>query len=205
MRLAASQEAFVAGLAGRFRADGSQGCHVEQVAGLCAPAADAAPAAVLSGIAVERCEAKQAGGLAAAEAAEFGHVGAEAGGIDGATAGDRLDDGVTTGEFGVGGDTGAHPAIAGFDVGLEGLERGGGAASGLGAEFGAELAQGTELLDELAAEGEQVAELLEVALLGRGALETGEEAEAGEHGRINAVVLGALADGFGKSAGSARG
>ena len=162
MRLAVGGEALVAGPAGRFAADGGQGRHVEQVARLGPPAADAAPAAVLPGIAVEGGDTEQGGGLAAAEAAEFGHLGAEAGGIDGSAAGDRLDDGVTAAEFGVGGNACAHTAVAVLNVGLEGFERGGGAASGLGAEFGAELAQGTELLDEFAAEGEQVAEVLEV-------------------------------------------
>ncbi len=96
----------------------------------------------------------------------------------------------------------AHAAVAVGDVGLEGRERGAGAAGSLGVEFGAELAEGAELLDELAAEGEQVAEELEVPRLGRAGLQTVEEAETGEHGGIDAVVLGELSDGFGEAAGA---
>ena len=139
---------------------------------------------------------------AAAEGAEFGPVGAEAGGGDGAATGDRLDDGVAAGERGVGSDAVAHAAVAVGAVGLEGLERGAGAAGGLGVEFGAELAESAELLDELAAEGEQVAEELEVVRLGRGRLEAVEEAETGAHGGLDAVVLGELSDGFGEAAGA---
>ena len=86
----------------------------------------------------------------------------------------------------------ASAAVAAGDVGLEGLEGGAGAARDFGTDLGAELAEGAELLDELAAEGEQVAELLEIARLGRGGLEIVEESEAGEHGRIDAVVFACL-------------
>ena len=202
VRLAAGDEALVAGLGGRFPAHRGQGCHVEQMARLGAAAADGAVAAVLSGVAVEGGEAEQGGGLAAAKGAELGHVSAEAGGVDGTEAGDRLDDGVAAGELGVGSDALAHAAVAVGDVGLEGLERGAGAGSGLGVEFGAELAESAELLEELAAEDEQVAEELEVPRLGRDRLEAVEEAETGEHGGIDAVVLGELSDGFGEAAGA---
>ena len=53
-----------------------------------------------------------------------------------------------------------------------------------------------------AAESEQVAELLEVARLRRARIEVVEEAEAGQHGRIDAVVFGELADGFGEAPGA---
>ncbi len=139
---------------------------------------------------------------AAAEGTEFGHVSAEAGGVDGTAAGDRLDAGVAAGKRGVGSDALAHAAVAVGAGGLEGLERGAGAAGDLGVEFGAELAEGAELLEELAAEGEQVAEELEVVRLGWGGFEAVEEAEAGEHGGIDAVVLGELSDGFGEAAGA---
>lgn len=162
---------------------------MEQVAGL------GPPAPVLSAIAVEGGKTEQGGGLATAEAAEFGHGSTEAGGIDGSAAGDRLDDGVTATELGVGDDTCAHAAVAVFDVGMEGLARGGGAASGLGAEFGAEVAQRGELLDELAAQDEQVTEQEQVARLRRGR----RGGRSGPAWRIDAVVLGALADGFGKA------
>ena len=109
MGLAAGQQAFVTGFGGWFPADRSQSCHVEQAPGLGASSADAAPAAVLAGIAVEGGEAQQRGGLAATEGAEFGHGGTQAGG-------------------------------------------------GLGVEFGTELAQGRELLNQLAAESKQVTE-----------------------------------------------
>ncbi len=186
VRLAGGGEALVAVLGGRFPADRGQGCHVEQMARL------GAAAAVLSGVAVEGGEAEQGGGLAAAKGAELGHVSAEAGGVDGTEAGDRLDDGVAAGELGVGSDALAHAAVAVGDVGLEGRERGAGAASGLGVEFGAELA----------AEDEQVAEELEVPRLGRDRLQAVEEAETGEHGGIDAVVLGELSDGFGEAVGA---
>ena len=204
VRLAGGGEALVAGLGGRFPADRGQGCHVEQMARLGAAAADGAAAAVLSGVAVEGGETEEGGGLAAAEGTEFGHVSAEAGGVDGTATGDRLDAGVAAGERGVGSDALAHAAVAVGAGGLEGLERGAGAAGDLGVEFGAELAEGAELLEELAAEGEHVAEELEVVRLGRGGFEAVEEAEAGEHGGIDAVVLGELSDGFGEAAGPGR-
>ena len=127
---------------------------------------------------------------------------AERGSVDGAEAGNRLDDRVAAREFGVGSDAVAEAAVAVGDVGLEGLERGTGAAGGLGVEFGEELAESAELLDELATESEQVAEQPEVASLWRGAVKAVEEAEAGEHGGIDAVVLGELADGFGEAPGA---
>ena len=168
VRFAVGGEALVAGLGGRLVADRGHGGHVEQVAGLGAATTDGAAAAVLAGVAVEGGEAEEGGGLAAAEAAEFGHGGAEGGGVDGAEAWDRLDDGVATGEFGVGSDAVAHAAVAGSDVGLEGFGDGAEAAGGLGVELGGELAEGAELLEELAAEGEQVIEQLEVVRLGGG-------------------------------------
>ena len=201
-RLAAGEESFVEGLGRGFATDCGQGRHGEQVARLGAAAADGAAAAVLAGVAVEGSEAEEGSGLAAAEGAELGHVGAEAGGGDGAAAGDRADDGGAAGECGVGGDAGEHAALAVGAVGLQGVEGGAGAAGGLGSEFGAELAEGAELFDELAAEGEQVAEVLEVARLGWGRLEVVEEAEAGEHGGVDAVVLGESSDGFGEAAGA---
>ena len=201
-RLAAGEESFVEGLGRGFATDRGQGRHVEQVARLGAAAADGATAAVLAGVAVEGSEAEQGSGLAAAEGAELGHVGAEAGGGDGAAAGDRADDGGAAGECGVGGDAGEHAALAVGDVGLQGVEGGAGAAGGLRGEFGAELAEGAELFDELAAESEPVAEQLEVARQGRGRLEAVEEAEAGEHGGVDAVVLGELADGLGEAPGA---
>ena len=96
---------------------------------------------------------EEGGGLAAAEGSEFGHGSAEAGGVDGTAAGDRLDAGVAAGERGVGSDALPHAAVTVGAVGLEGLERGTGAAGGLGVEFDAELAEGAELLEELAAGG----------------------------------------------------
>ena len=93
-------------------------------------------------------------------------------------------------------------AVAVGDVGQQGVERGGGAGSGLVVDLGAELAQGAAHLDELAADSEQVAELAQVPRLGRGGPEVLEEAEAGEHGGIDAVVLGELADGLGEAPGA---
>ena len=58
------------------------------------------------------------------------------------------------------------------------------------------------MLDELAAEGEQVAEQARVGLLGRGGWQVVQEAEASEHGSIDAVVLGELADGLGEAPGA---
>ncbi len=202
VRFAVGGEALVAGLGGRLVANRGHGGHVEQVAGLGAATTDGAAAAVLAGVAVEGGEAEEGGGLAAAEAAEFGHGGAEGGGVDGAEAGDRLDDGVATGECGVGSDAVAHAAVAGSDVGLQGLEGGAEAAGGLGVEFGGELAEGAELLEEFAAEGEQVIEQLEVVRLGRGGFQAVEEAKASEHGGIDAVILGEPSYGFGEAPGA---
>ena len=93
----------------------------------------------------------------------------------------------------------AEAAVAVGDVGLEGLERGARAAGGLGVEFGDELAEGAKVLDELAAESEQVAEQAKVPRLGRGALKALEKAEASEPGGVDAVVLGEQADGLGEA------
>ena len=132
--------------------------------GLTATAADPATAAVLAGVVVEGSETEQGGRLTAVELAELGHVRAEAGDIDRAEAGDRLDDRGAAGKGGIGGDAGVHVAVAGGDRGLHPLEGRSGACGGFGIEFGAQLAKGGELLDKLAAESEQVTEQLEVVL-----------------------------------------
>ena len=75
-------------------------------------AADTAACAAVAGVAVEGRDAEQGGGLAAREVAELGHVGAQAGGVDRAEAGNRADDGGAAGERGVGGDAGLHPGVA---------------------------------------------------------------------------------------------
>ena len=125
---------------------------------------------MLSGVAVERGETEEGGGLGAAEGAEFGPVSAEAGGVTGPQPGidwmlaSRRESPASA----------AMRPPAAVAVGLEGLARGAGAAGGLGVEFGAELAERAELLEELAAEGEQVAEELEVVRLGRGGFQAVE-------------------------------
>ena len=202
MRFAEGGEAFVAGLGDGFAADRGGGGHVEQVARVEATATDAAVAAVLAGVAVEGGEAEQGGRLAAVEAAEFGHVGTEAGGIDGAEAGDRADDGSAVGERGVGGDAGLHAGIAVGDGGAQSVDGRMRAGGGLGIEFGTELAEGVELADELAAAGEQVAEQGEVARPWQGRAEVLEQAEASEHGGIDAVVFGELAEVLGEAPGA---
>ena len=159
---------------------------------------------MLTGVVVEGSETEEGGRLTAVESAEFGHVRAEAGGIDRAETGDRLDDRGAAGEGGIGGDAGLHLAVALGDRGLHSLEGRRGSCGGFGIEFGTQLAEGGELLDKLAAQHEQVAEQLEVVRLGRGAFEALEEAEAGEHGGVDAIVLGELADGLSKASGAQR-
>ena len=66
---------------------------------------------------------------------------------------------------------------------------------GAGIELVTELAQGRELLDELAAQGDQVPEQQEVARPGRGAL----EAEAGQHGGVDAIVPSQHSEGLGEA------
>ena len=200
-RLAAGGEALVAGLGAGMAADCREGGHVQQVAGPGAAATDGAAAAVPAGVAVERSDTEKGGGLAAVEGAELGHFGAEADGVDRTETGDGLDDGGAAGEPCVGGDGREHAPLAVGDVCLDGLEGAAGAGGNLGIEFAAELAQGDELLEELAAEGEQVAEQAQVVRLGRGGFQAIEEAELGEHGGVDAVVLGELAERLGEAAG----
>ncbi len=73
------------------------------------------------------------------------------------------------------------------------------AGSRLGGEFGAQLAEGAELYHELAARGQQVTEQLQVIVLGRGRHEAVKLAEAGQHGSVDAVVLGELSEGLGEA------
>ena len=58
---------------------------------------------------------------------------------------------------------------------------------------------GPELVEELAAESEQVDELAEVLRPGRGRCEVVEEAEAGEHSGIDTVILHQPPEGFGET------
>ena len=176
VRLAVGGQGFVTGIGGRFPAVRGRSCHVEQLE-------------ELAGVAVEGGEAEQGIGIGAAQAAELGHAGAEAGGVDRDGVGDRQDYGVPKGECGVGRDAIAHSAVVRSDVGREGLEDVGPAAAGLGVEFGPELAQGAELPDKLAAEGEKVVAALQFVRSRRRALQATDEAEAGENRGIDAVVL----------------
>ena len=143
-----------------------------------------APAQVLSGVAIVGGQAQQRGRLTAAERAELGHVGQQVSSRETTAAGDRPDDGGAVGEDGAGGDAHLHALLAGGDTDLEGVECRGGAPSGLRIEFGAELAEGPELVEEIAAESEQVAELPEVLRPGRDRCEDAEKAEAGELRRL---------------------
>ena len=70
---------------------------------------------------------------------------------------------------------------------------------GLRVEFGVKLAEGSELVAELAAESGQVAELAEVLRPGRGRCEVVQAAEAGEHGGIDTVILRQSPEGFGEA------
>ena len=92
MRLALGPQALVAGLTSGFPADRGSGGHVQDLPGLGATAADAAAPAALARVAIKRRHAEQGRRLAAREGAEFGQLGAQAGGRDGAAAGHGLDD-----------------------------------------------------------------------------------------------------------------
>ena len=126
-------------------------------------------------------------------------VGAQAGSRETTAAGDRGDDVGVTREDGIGGDGIQRVPLAGGDVGQEGVDGCGGAPGGLRTEFGGELAEGAELLQELSPESEQVAELPEVLRPGRGRCNVIEQAEAAQHGGIHAVVLRQLPEGFGEA------
>ena len=106
------------------------------------------------------------------------------------------------GEGGVGGDAGLHAGVEVGDGGGDRVDGGVAGRGGVGIEFSAELAERSELLDELAPEGEQVAEEAQLVRFGGSAVEVLEEAVAGEHGGIDAVVFGELADGFSEAAGA---
>ena len=95
---------------------------------------------------------------AVVECTGFSHLGTERGGRDGATAGDRLDDGTAAGVDGGSSDKVEHALLPGGDVGLQGTEGGVRVADGLLSEFG----------DELVVRDEQLAEQGQVARLGRG-------------------------------------
>ena len=78
--------------------------------------------------------------------------GHRAGGPETTEAGDRLDDVGSARENSIGGDALQHVLLAGGDAGLEGVHGCGGARGGLRIEFGAELAEGAELVEKLVAE-----------------------------------------------------
>ncbi|MDE0125105.1 MAG: hypothetical protein OXN97_11070 [Bryobacterales bacterium] len=133
-------------------------------------------------------QAQQRGRVAATGRAELGHVGEQAGCREATAAGDRPD--------AVG--AAREDSVCG-DAGLVGLPGCGGALGGLRIEFGSELAEGAELVEELAAESEQVAELPEVLRPGRGRRKVVEQAEASQDAGIHAVVLRQPAEGFGEA------
>ncbi len=164
-----------------------------------ATAANAAATMLFARVLVERRQAQQRGGLAATDGAQFGHLGTQAGGRDRAAAGHRLDDLGAARQGSVGGDTSQHALLAGADVGLQAIATVSDAGSRLGGEFGAQLAEGAELYHELAARGQQVTEQLQVIVLGRGRHEAVKLAEAGQHGSVDAVVLGELSEGLGEA------
>ena len=174
------------------------------MAGLGATAANAAATMLFARVLVERRQAQQRGGLAATDGAQFGHLGTQAGGRDRAAAGHRasLDDLGAARQGSVGGDTSQHALLAGADVGLQAIATVSDAGSRLGGEFGAQLAEGAELYHELAARGQQVTEQLQVIVLGRGRHEAVKLAEAGQHGGVDAIVLGERSDRFGEAAGA---
>ena len=89
--------------------------------------------------------------------------------------------------------------MAGGAGGLQAGERLGQAARRLRVECGGQLAQGAELCDQLAASTKQILEKLQVGGLWRGRLQVGETAAASQHGRIDAVVVGELAEGCGEA------
>ena len=146
----------------------------------------------LRGWAVEGRDAHEAGGLAPTDAAELGH-----GGVQGAEAGDGANDGGAAGEGLVGVEGGLDRGVELADLRVEGLHDGG--AELVECEFGAQLAQGVALRDELAPKGEQVAEAAQGAGRGRGGLQAVEEAVAGQHGGVDLIVLGAAAEGLGEA------
>ena len=167
-----------------------------------AATAAAAGALELARLVVKGSDADQGGGLAAADGAELGHVGAQAGGVEGAEAGDRANDRDAAGEGLVGVEGGLDLGVEPADLGDEGLHDGG--AQLVAVDFRAQLAQGVAVLDELAAEGEQVAEKAQVVGRGRGGLQAVKQAVAGQHGGVDLVVLGAAAEGLGEAPGVQR-
>ena len=76
---------------------------------------DVAGAAQLSAVAVERRDADQRGGLAPVDGAKFGHVGAQAGGVDGAQARHRAQDRSPPCERSVGGEAGLDRGVGLLD------------------------------------------------------------------------------------------
>ncbi len=143
-----------------------------------------------AGIASIGREAGQSSGLGGSGGAEFRQFSAQAGGGQGAAAWNGANDLATSAQGGIGLDAGLDGIVGLLDRGgkvfQQGIEQAGGCRTG----FGGVLAQGVALLDELAPQGEQVAQYPLTLRLGRDALEAGV---VGEHGGADTVALGLLA------------
>ena len=153
-----------------------------------------------TGIARVGREAGQRGGGGRCGGAEFGQFSAQAGSGERAAARNGANDLAAPPQTGTGVEAGLDRGVDLADLGREvveqGLEQVGGRAGGRGGV----LAQSSALLDELATQSEQVAQCLLIRGLGRGALEMVEAGVAGEHGRVDAVGLGLLAERAGEIA-----
>ena len=75
---------------------------------------------------------------------------------------------------------------------------------GVGVHLRVQLELRRALRDMLAPDRDQVIETVQDRGFGRGAGQAGEEAVAGQHGGVDAVVLGKPADGFGEAPGAQR-
>ena len=156
--------------------------------------------AVLAGVAVVGRHAEQGGGLAPAGTAKFGQVGAQAGGVERAAAGDRLDDLAAPLQPGIGRNAGLHFCVHLLDAGGEALQQRGEHAIRLGADLGDVLAQGGLLRDELAPGSEPVGERLQASRLGRRALDAFQARVMRQHCGIHSIVLRPLPEGAGEVA-----
>ena len=196
--LAVPRQALVDRLQVQIPADRRGRGHVQQVARVLAPATDAVPPLAGATVAVVGRDADQRGGLARADSAQLGQVGAQAGGIDEAAAGHRLNDRGAAPQRLVVGDQRLHlrlqfanvPGALG-DHRLEAARRG-------RAELGGALAQRLPVPDQISPGGEQVAQFLQVARLRLAALRHLQARVQRQYGGIDGVVPGLLPEGPGE-------
>ena len=150
-------------------------------------------------------DAEQGPGGAAAEGAEFGHVGQQGSGGGGSDAGDRAQHFGAPAQGGIGSDGGLQFRVEGLDAAFEGpalqahLAHG-----GFGFEFLLQASQGGALVDVAPPHAHQILQLRQGRIQRRGGLQALQAPVARQHLGVHAVGLDQQAESLGEAPGAVR-